>query len=688
MATKPGILTDGPWKHLGSRFKYIVLAPWVVDSMYTALKMMSKSTSTKEEEDSSRDDDTRIYLIILPLLLWRIFHAQVWTSYARFKTAKAKNRIIDKPIEFEQVDREILFYLGCKWVPAASMVNSPMPFWRTDGVVITILIHMGPVEFLYYWLHRALHHHFFYSRYHSHHHSSVATEPVTYILENNSEFICGLISCLSWNTVIHPFGELFSYFVLFFIPIFTVIFTGTASIVAIVGYITYVDFMNYLGHCNVELVPSSVFRFFPFLKYLIYTPSFHSLHHTQFRTNYSLFMPIYDYVYGTMDTCCDELYTASLRKSDKQPDVVHLAHPTTLDSVYHMRLGLASLASRPYNPSTTSTKWYLMFAWPLTYMWKVLFGYISSFVVERNSFDGRLNLQTWVVPKYAYQYKLTSERKKINVLIEKAILEAEKAGVKVISLGLLNQDEELNKNGEAYIAKHPNMKIRVVAGSSLTVALVVNNISKIIPQGDSKQVTMKGKFTKVAYTIAFILCQRGYQVIVTCMGEFEMLKMKFKTMMMENTMSLIPDICINLILSTTTDHAHNQVWLVGDGFSDDDQRNALAGTFFIPFSQIPLWIGNLKTMRKDCVYFNTPAMRVPPEIENIHSCEDWLPRRVMSPSRIAGIVHALENWGWHECGSNSSITLEDVEKVWVASLRHGFFPLVHQKCRYKIPHTN
>lgn len=54
-----------------------------------------------------------------------------------------------------------------------------MPIWRTDGVIITSLLHSGPVEFLYYWLHRALHHHFLYSRYHSHHHSSIITEPIT-----------------------------------------------------------------------------------------------------------------------------------------------------------------------------------------------------------------------------------------------------------------------------------------------------------------------------------------------------------------------------------------------------------------------------------------------------------------------------------------------------------------------------
>ncbi|MCL7035633.1 hypothetical protein MKW94_013986 [Papaver nudicaule] len=351
MASKPGILTDWPWKHLGSRFKYIVLVPWVVDSTYTALKMMSKSTSTNQEEESgsnnnSRGDDTRIYLIILPFLLWRIIHAQIWTSYARFRTAKAKNRITDKPIEFEQVDREsnwddniiltgVIGYVGWKWVAAAAVENSPMPIWRTDGVVITILMHMGPVEYLYYWLHRALHHHFLYSRYHSHHHSSIVTEPVT--------------------SVIHPFGEIVSYLVLFFIPILTVILTGTASIVGILGYLTYIDFMNYLGHCNFELVPISVFRFFPLLKYFFYTPSFHSLHHTRFRTNYSLFMPIYDYIYGTMDTSSDELHRTSLMRRDEQPDVVHLTHPSTLESVYHVQPGLASLATKPYNPTTTTT---------------------------------------------------------------------------------------------------------------------------------------------------------------------------------------------------------------------------------------------------------------------------------------------------------------------------------------------
>ncbi|KAM1027506.1 hypothetical protein ACFX2I_040248 [Malus domestica] len=59
---------------------------------------------------------------------------------------------------------------------------------------------------------------------------------------------------------------------------------------------------------------------------------FHSLHHTQFRTNYSLFMPIYDYIYGTMDKSTDALYESSLKRGKELPDVVHLTHRTTPES--------------------------------------------------------------------------------------------------------------------------------------------------------------------------------------------------------------------------------------------------------------------------------------------------------------------------------------------------------------------
>ena len=130
---------------------------------------------------------------------------------------------------------------------------------------------------------------------------------------------------------------------------------------------------------------------------------FHSLHHTQFRTNYSLFMPIYDYIYGTMDKTSDTTYEMSLKREKCSPDVVHLTmvtHLTTMESIYYLRLGFASLASRPQ-----SSKWCLYLMWPIT-LWSALMTWFYSltFVLGRNAFK-MLNLQTWVVPRFHVQVR-------------------------------------------------------------------------------------------------------------------------------------------------------------------------------------------------------------------------------------------------------------------------------------------
>ncbi|XP_060673048.1 very-long-chain aldehyde decarbonylase CER1-like [Ziziphus jujuba] len=175
MASKPEILSDWPWKPLGS-FKYVILAPWMVHSAYLCINIMK----------GSERELHLVYLLVLPLALIRMLHNQIWISLSRYRTAKGKTRILHRPLEFHQVDREsnwgdqilfasILFYIGYKIIPWGAI----QPVRRTDGVVITALLYVGPVEFVYYWFHRALHHHFLYSRYHSHHHSSIVTEPIS-----------------------------------------------------------------------------------------------------------------------------------------------------------------------------------------------------------------------------------------------------------------------------------------------------------------------------------------------------------------------------------------------------------------------------------------------------------------------------------------------------------------------------
>ncbi|XP_011650828.1 very-long-chain aldehyde decarbonylase CER1 isoform X1 [Cucumis sativus] len=626
MASTPGILTDWPWKPLGS-FKYVILAPWVVHSIYQYVV----------KDETERDVSC---LVIFPFLLWRIIHNQIWISLSRYRTAKGNARILDKGIEFDQVDREgnwddqiLLTGLLLYVVSYVMEEASKLPLWRTDGMIIIFLLHIGPVEFLYYWLHRALHHHYLYSRYHSHHHSSIVTQPIT--------------------SVIHPFVEELAYFVLFAIPIMTAVFSGTMSVAAYVVYITYIDFMNNMGHCNFEFIPNRFFTLFPPLKFLIYTPSFHSLHHTQFRTNYSLFMPFYDYVYATFDKSSDTLYKESLKKQEDVVDVVHLTHLTSPQSIYHLRLGFASLASRPH----TST-WYLWLLYPITLVSMLLtWIYGRTFIVERNQTD-ELNMQTWTIPKYQFQFLI--QWQPINKLIEEAIINADQKGCKVLTLGLLNQGDELNKHGALYVQRNPKLKVRVVDGNSLAVGVVLNNIPKF-----ATQVLLIGKVTKLAFAIYHSLSKRGIQIVVLNEQNYKRLNRKpsnynYNTNINNNNNNFEEP---TLLLSTASSQ---NIWLVGEGVRDEEQLKAPKGTTFIPFSQFPP-----KVLRKDCFYHYTPALKAPPSLQNLHSCENWLPRRVMSAWRVAGIVHAMEGWTEHECGD----AMFDVEQVWLASLQHGFQPL-------------
>ncbi|XP_074577224.1 very-long-chain aldehyde decarbonylase GL1-6-like [Curcuma longa] len=613
MATQPGPLTQWPWQKLGN-MKYLLLAPLLAHSVRNFMVRKPGERVTLDP-------------LIFPTLLLRLLLGQLWITVSRLKTASGKHRIVDKSLEFEQVDRErnwddqiiltaLLLYMANLFIPGFPH----SPWWDSKGVLLLAAVHAGPVEFLYYWFHRALHHHYLYSRYHSHHHSSIVTEPIT--------------------SVIHPFAEVLVYFLLFLIPVAALVLTGTASFAAEFGYLIYIDFMNYMGHCNFEMVPKWLFNAFPPLKYFMYTPSFHSLHHTKFRTNYSLFMPIYDYIYGTMDESSEELYEKSLTKKEEIVDVVHLTHLTTLQSVYHSRIGFASLASKPYG-----NQFYLWILFPFSYA--LVFAasiFETTITVERNKFK-KVHMETWLVPRFTFQYLSAIGKEKINDMIENSILEADKMGTKVISLGLLNQDDELNGYGKLYVKRNPMLKVKIVDGTNLATAVLLNHI----PEETSS--VLVGRVSKLALSLCLALSRKGIKVEVDDKEKYSILKQKMAPEL--ESLSVSPGRC------------ESEIWLCGNETSEKELQKARGGTHFIPISQFPL-----KTTRGDCFCHCTPAMLAPKAYENLHACENWLPRRVMSAWRVAGIVHALEGWDTHECGD----MVTNADRVWRAALAHGFLP--------------
>lgn len=95
--------------------------------------------------------------------------------------------------------------------------------------------------------------------------------------------------------------------------------------------------------------------------------------------------------------------------------------------------------------------------------------------------------------------------------------------------------------------RHRDLKIKVVDGSSLAVAVVVNSLPK-----ETTQVILRGNLTKVAYAIAFALCQRGIQVVTLHESEYQKLKKSFVGKFESNL----------LISSTYSQKVHTYIYIL------------------------------------------------------------------------------------------------------------------------------
>jgi hypothetical protein len=80
----------------------------------------------------------------------------------------------------------------------------------------------------------------------------------------------------------------------------------------------------------------------------------------------------------------------------------------------------------------------------------------------------------------------------------------------IFGLVSVEQNEALNGGGLLFVMKHPNLKVRVVHGNTLTAAVII----KTLPP-DVKEVFMNGATSKLGRAIALYLCRLGIRVLVT-----------------------------------------------------------------------------------------------------------------------------------------------------------------------------
>ncbi|XP_002528208.4 very-long-chain aldehyde decarbonylase CER3 isoform X1 [Ricinus communis] len=624
------------WENFGL-FKYLLYGP-----------LLAKVIHTQTQELRLKDDWFLHILIIsflrsLVYLLWSCFVSMLFLTYNR--------RINKQGYDFKQIDREwnwdnfvllqaLIGSMACYMFP--SLIEN-VPLWNTKGLIAMLMLHVLISEPVYYWVHRYFHGSYLFPHYHSIHHSSPVLHPFT---GAHASFLEHLILA----TVIG-------------IPIIGSLIMGYGSIVMIYAYVWAFDFLRCLGHSNVEIVPHQLFHSLPFLRYLFYTPSYHSLHHTEMGTNFCLFMPLFDAIWNTLNRKSWELHREmSTNAADKGrvPDFVFLAHVVDISSAMHAPFVNRAVASNAFTP------WNIMLpGWPVAFLvMLIMWAKAKIFLVSFYNLRGRLHA-TWAVPRFGFQYFLPFAQEGINNHIEDAILRADREGVKVISLAALNKNEALNGGGTLFVNKHPDLRVRVVHGNTLTAAVILNEISKEVTE-----VFLTGATSKLGRAIALYLCRRKVRVLMLTLSTERFQKIQKEA----------PLDCQSYLVQVTKYQAAQncKTWIVGKWITPREQSWAPKGAHFHQFVVPPIL-----SFRRDCTYGDLAAMRLPDDVQGLGSCEYTMDRGVVHACHAGGVVHLLEGWSHHEVGA---IDVDRIDLVWNAALKHGLKPVsnvINQKLNVK-----
>ncbi|GAA0158703.1 oxidase [Lithospermum erythrorhizon] len=614
-------LFSWPWENMDN-YKYLFYGPLLAKFLYSVYK---------EETENGR---WCLYILILSALRG-IVH-QLWCSISNLLFLNRKCRIFQQGVDFNQIDKEwhwdnflILQAMLASLAYLRFPFLSNLPIWDIRGCICCIVLHMAVSEPLYYWLHRWLHSPHLFQQYHWLYHSSKVPHAYT---AGHSTFLEHLILC-----------------VLVGIPSLGTAFIGYGSISMMFSYVLVFDFLRCLGDSNVEIFPHKIFQTIPVLKYFIRTPTYQSLHHVDMSTNFCLFMPIFDALGKTTNKLSWTLHKEMCSEANvRVPEFVFLAHVVDVMSALHSPFVFRSFSSKPF-----SVRIFLFPFWVLTFpvmiiMWAVSKTFLYSFYNLR----GRLH-QTWVVPRFGFQYFLPFATDGINNLIEEAILRADRLGVKVISLAALNKNEGLNGGGTLFVNKHPNLKVRVVHGNTMTAGVILNALPRNVDE-----VFLTAATSKLGRAIALYLACRKIRVLMLTQSTERFLKIQKEA----------PTDSQNFLVQVTKYQAakHCKTWIIGKWTTPREQSWAPSGTHFHQFV-VPPTI----PFRRDCTYGKLAAMRLPEDVEGLGSCEYTLERGIIHACHAGGVVHILEGWTHHEVGA---INVDQIDVVWKAALKHGLKP--------------
>lgn len=190
----------------------------------------------------------------------------------------------------------------------------PQMFINNNPTILCLLYsaltHAFIVEPIYYVSHRIFHTRFIYLNMHKHHHLSVDTFPTTGITQNSFEH-------LLYNVIFSPAA------------IVPHLLLGMQNTTGVFTWLFMFDMLNAFGHTSINM-PKWYSK--SWMKYILYPPMFHKNHHARLRVNYSLFMPIYDKLFGTYYECDDQKFN---HHNIIGQDMTLLCHPSGFCNALH-----------------------------------------------------------------------------------------------------------------------------------------------------------------------------------------------------------------------------------------------------------------------------------------------------------------------------------------------------------------
>ncbi|KAK4757717.1 hypothetical protein SAY87_019018 [Trapa incisa] len=600
-------LSAWTWENLGA-YKYLLYGPLVAQAVYTVII---------DGESKGKSYFWGLHLLILWTIRYFIFSLS--SSLANMLFINHGRRINHEGVDFKQIDLEwdwdnflILQALMASIAYYTFPSLQGLPLWNTGGLITALVLHMGVSEPLYYWIHRCTHaQQALFRDYHSLHHGSPVPQPST---AGNATFLEHLIlTAVMGVPMLGP-----------------CLLLKNGSLGLIYCYITTFDSLRCLGHCNIEVIPHQLFQAFPFLRHLIYTPTYHSLHHTEMNTNFCLFMPLYDAVGNTLNARSWLLHKQISSKSgcheERAPDLVFLAHVVDFSSSMHAPFVWRSFASKPF-----TVRFFQIPCLPFAFgMMLAMWAWGKTFTNSFYNFRGRLH-HTWVVPRFGFQYFLQFAAEGINQQIEEAILKADRLGVKVVSLAALN------KVGNEVLLTGATSKL----GRAIALYLCRKRVRVLM-------LTQSVERFQEVQKEAPLDCQ-GYLVQVT----------KYQSARNCKASHFFP--------SKSTGCPLKQTWIIGKLTAPEEQNWAPAGTHFHQFVVPPI-----APFRKDCTYGGLAGMRLPADVEGLGCCEYTMDRGVVHACHAGGVVHLLEGWTHHEVGP---VDIDRIDLVWEVAIRHGLRPV-------------